>query len=70
MVSSDSVHLLNFIAESRGLVNEQLEEIMWGRFPREKFKLFLDGMCPRNNDSRGDLNDKKDAYTHISSQGP
>ncbi len=55
MVSSNCVNLLDLVAKCCSLVDEQLKEFMRGRFPREEFKLLVDGATPSYDNPRGDL---------------
>ena len=45
MIRADRVHLLDFIAESHGVVYDELKEVMWGGFASKKLELAI--YCPR-----------------------
>lgn len=55
MISTDSIDLVYVYAESHGLVNDELNEFVWCRFPRQEAELLVYRMYPCNNDTRGDL---------------
>jgi len=55
MVSADSINLVDVCAKCHSLVNDELNEIVWRRFPRQEAELLMDRMYPCNNDTSGDL---------------
>jgi hypothetical protein len=59
MISSDGVNLLNFVGERCRLVDQQLYEIMRGRFSCQKLKLLVDGTSPRDTDTETDLEESQ-----------
>lgn len=55
MVGAYSVDLLNLVAERRGLVDEELQELVGSRLPRQQLKLVVDGARPRKDDAECNL---------------
>lgn len=55
MIRADGVDLLNFIAESHGLIREQLHELVRCRFPCKQLELLVYCSSPRNDDASRDL---------------
>ena len=62
VVSANGIDFLYFVAECHCLVNDQLEEIMRGRFPRQHFKLAIDSATPSYGDPKGNLCPNKSRY--------
>ena len=68
MVRADSVDLLDLVAERRGLVDEQLEELVRRGLAREELKLAVNRARPRDNDSGGDLRQRSSISLTVLSQ--
>lgn len=55
MIRSHSIDLLYVVAESHGVVDKQLKELVRGRFSRQKLELTVDGGDPGYNYDCGNL---------------
>lgn len=55
MVRADGVDLLNFIAESHGLIREQLHELVGCRFSSKQLELLVYCSSPSKDDASRDL---------------
>lgn len=65
MICANGVDFLNGIRERRGLVDEELQELMRGCSAREKPEFAVYGAAPRNYDPRSNLK----GYGHVSAVG-
>ena len=55
MIGSHSIHLLNLFTEGHGLVDNELEELVWGGLASKQFELLMDGTSPRDDDKESNL---------------
>ena len=55
MVGTDGIEFLNFVAECERLVDDELDKLVRGGFPREQLKLLVDGSTPQCNDTNSNL---------------
>jgi hypothetical protein len=55
MVRTNGVDLLDFAAEHHRLVNQELDELVRGRFSGQQFEFSVDPIDPSNADACGDL---------------
>jgi hypothetical protein len=55
VISADGVDLDDIFTKCRGLINQKLEEIMWGGFSGQKLKLAINGLSPSDHDTSCNL---------------
>ena len=55
VVRSHGVNFLDLVAEGDGLIDDELEELMWCGLSGKELELFVDGMSPRQDHTGGDL---------------
>lgn len=55
MIGTNGINFYNIFAKCGRLEDQELQEIMRGRFSGEEFKLTVNGSAPGNNDTRSNL---------------
>jgi hypothetical protein len=55
MISANGIDFLDFVAECRCFIDDKLNEIMRGRFPRQELELSVDGASPSHDDPKRNL---------------
>lgn len=55
LVCAYSIDLLDLVAERDGVVDEELQELVRGRFPSQQLELVVNGARPRKDDTERDL---------------
>lgn len=55
VVRAHGVNFLDLLAEGDGLVDDELEEFVWRRFPGKELELLVNGGSPRDYDEERDL---------------
>ena len=55
VIGSHSIHFFNFFTEGHGLVDDELEELVWGGLASKQFELLMNGTPPRDDDEESNL---------------
>ena len=55
VIGANGIDFLDFLAECHCLVNDELKEIVRGRFSRQKLKLSVDSTTPGQNNPNSNL---------------
>jgi hypothetical protein len=62
VIGANGINLYNVFAKRCCLVNQELKEIMWGRFSGEEFELTVNSSAPRYNDAHSNLYEGNEFY--------
>lgn len=55
MIGPACINFLDVVREGRGIVNQQMKELVGCRFSSEEFEFMVDSLCPSQDDTNGDL---------------